>query len=302
MAEWRRWLSQHSHGRPCMLDNDSDNPVITFSRITAPKAADVLADELRARIRSGEWPEGLALPTERDLSAQTGLSRTTVREALRMLEVDGLIEIRPGRGGGARVRRPAGDEMTRQLELFIWGRNISVDHLHDVRTALEALGAEGAARNRTKADLADLVARTAAVEAAVGDLARYLDANLAWHMAIVRASHNELLISFMEVLSQAIHDATEIAAFDSEDLRLSTLKIHRAILAAVVDGDADAARRRMTRHVSAARDVAMGRSGDLNIGRRVVPVPKRANAPKPATAPAKRRRPRAKGPTSKEAK
>ena len=141
--------------------------MIAFDRITAPKAADVLADQLRARIRSGEWPEGLALPTERDLSAQTSLSRTTVREALRMLEVDGLIEIRPGRGGGARVRRPGGDELTRQLELFIWGRNIGVDHLHDVRTALEALGAEGAARNRTKADLADLVAKTAAVEAAV---------------------------------------------------------------------------------------------------------------------------------------
>jgi GntR family transcriptional regulator, transcriptional repressor for pyruvate dehydrogenase complex len=285
-----------------MLENDTHDPVMVFSRITAPKAADVLADELRARIRSGEWPEGLALPTERDLAAQTALSRTTVREALRMLEVDGLIEIRPGRGGGARVRRPAGDEMTRQLELFIWGRNISVEQLHDVRTALEALGAEGAARNRTKADLADLSAKTTAVEAAVGDVTRYLDANLAWHLAIVRASHNELLVSFMEVLSQAIHDATEIAAFDSEEVRTSTLRIHRAILAAVVDGDADAARRRMTRHVSAARDVAMGHSGDLAVGRRVVPTPGRANAPKPAILPAKRRRPRTKGPTNKEAK
>jgi GntR family transcriptional regulator, transcriptional repressor for pyruvate dehydrogenase complex len=286
-----------------MRESDSRDPVVAFSRITAPKAADVLADELRAHIRSGEWPEGLALPTERDLSAQTALSRTTVREALRMLEVDGLIEIRPGRGGGARVRRPAGDELTRQLELFIWGRNIGVEHLHDVRMALEALGAEGAARNRTEADLADLVAKTVAVEAAVGDLTRYLDANLAWHMAVVRASHNELLISFMEVLSQAIHDATEIAAFDSEEVRMSTLRIHRAILAALVDGDADAARRRMTRHVSAAREVAMGRRGESKHGRRVATSPKRTPAPKTTTMSAKRgRHPRAKGPATKEAK
>ena len=155
-----------------MLEDNSRDRVIALSRITAPKASDVLAEVLRARIRSGEWPEGLALPTERDLSTQTGLSRTTVREALRMLEVDGLIEIRPGRGGGARVRRPAGDGLSRHLELFIWGRNISVEHLHDVRTALEALGAEGAARHRTEADLADLVAKTEAVEAAVRDLPR----------------------------------------------------------------------------------------------------------------------------------
>src|SRR2546423_7950536 len=127
-------------------------PVIAVGRINAPKAPDVRAQHLRERTRWGAWPEGVALPTERALSEQAGLSRTSVREALRMLELDGLIEIRPGRGGGARVRRPAGDELTRQLELFIWGRDISVEHLHDVRTALEALGAEGAARHRTAAD------------------------------------------------------------------------------------------------------------------------------------------------------
>jgi DNA-binding FadR family transcriptional regulator len=244
-----------------MFDRRTRTAVTPVGRINAPKAADVLAEALRARIRSGEWPEGFALPTERELSAQTALSRTSVREALRMLEVDGLIQIRPGRNGGARVRRPAGDELTRQLELFIWGRNIAAEHLHDVREALEALGAEGAARRRTDADVAELIARTEAVEASVDDLARYLDANLAWHMSVVRASHNELLVSFMDVLANAIHVATESEAFDSPEVRRSTLKIHRAILDAIVAGDADAARRRMTRHVGAARDVALTWTG-----------------------------------------
>jgi len=244
-----------------MFERRARSTMSPVGRINAPKAADVLADALRGRIRSGEWPEGYALPTERELSAQTSLSRTSVREALRMLEVDGLIEIRPGRNGGARVRRPAGDELTRQLELFIWGRNIAAEHLHDVREALEALGAEGAARRRTDADIAELLARTEAVEAAVDDLGRYLDANLAWHLCVVRASHNELLVSFMDVLSNAIHVATESEAFDSPEVRRSTLRIHRAILDAIVAGDPDAARRRMTRHVGAARAVAMGWAG-----------------------------------------
>ena len=200
-----------------------------------------------------------------------------------MLEVDGLIEIRPGRGGGARVRRPAGDELTRQLELFIWGRNIGVEHLHDVRTALEALGAEGAARNRTEADLADLVAKTEAVEAAVGDLTRYLDANLAWHMAVVRASHNELLVSFMEVLSKAIHDATEIEAFDSEEVRTSTLRIHRAILAAVVDGDA---RRR-----APTDDAARVRGARSGVGTRAIRMTEVARCRRQACACAEDRHP-----------
>src|SRR5262249_21033801 len=250
-----------------MQNDDSRGPetIVAVSRITAPKASDILAHDLRTRIRSGEWPEGLALPAERELSVQAGLSRTTVRQALRMLEIDGLIEIRPGRGGGARVRRPAGDELARQLELFIWGRKIGVEHLHDVREVLEALAAHGAALRRTAMDLADLEAKTAAVEAAVDHVDRYLDANLAWHMAVVRASHNELLISFVEGLSNAVHRATESEAAASPEVRAATLRIHRSILSAIAAGDAEAARRRMMRHVHAAHEVATEWEGAGNV-------------------------------------
>ena len=98
--------------------------------------------------------------------------------------------------------------------------------------------------------------KTEAVEAAVNDLGRYLDANLAWHMAVVRASHNELLVSFMNVLSNAIHRTTASEVFESPELRRAAPRIHRRILAAIVEGDAEAARRRMARHVGAAREVA----------------------------------------------
>ncbi len=286
-----------------MLELPRQLPVTPVGKITAPKAADVLAGELRRRIRSGEWPEGLALPTERMLSLETGLSRTSVREALRMLEIDGLLEIRPGRGGGARVRRPRGDELTRQLELFIWGRDIAVEHLHDVRIALEALAAAGAATQRTAGELADLVAKTEAVEAAVDDSKSYLDANLAWHMAVVRASHNELLIGVMQVLSNAIHQATEIDAFDSSDVRQATLEIHRAILQAIGAKDAEAARRRMTRHVSAAREVALRPSSVAGDPKPFAARSRRAPS-KRKGAPASKPRPRSatKKPGKKEAR
>lgn len=236
---------------------DARRAALAARRVRVPKAAELIADAIRAQIASGELQPGAPLPNESELLRHFAVARPTVREALRILEIDGLIQIRPGRGGGARVRRPRGDELTRQLALFIWGRNITAEHLHDVRTALEALAAEGAARHRTEADIVELVARTEAVEANVGNLRRYLDANLAWHMEVVRASHNELLIAVMEVLSNAIHQATDIDVFDSDEVRRETLKIHRSILEAIVAQDAEAARRRMTRHVSAARDLAL---------------------------------------------
>jgi DNA-binding FadR family transcriptional regulator len=230
-------------------------------RVNVPKASDVLAQELRQRIRSDALKVGEVLPTERALVAQTGLSRASVREALRILEVEGLIEIRTGRSGGARVRRPGSDDFGRHLDLFIWGRNVSFEELHEVREALEALAAEGAARRRTESDIAMLTAKTEALEAAVDDHPRYLAANLQWHLAVAHASHNDLVIGMMSTLSNAIHQATAIEAFNSREVGEATVKIHRRILAAIVAGDADAARRRMRRHVAAAGKLALAAAG-----------------------------------------
>lgn len=230
---------------------------IPLGRVSVPKASDVLAEQLRARIRSGELGYGQTLPTERELVIQTGLSRASVREALRILEVEGLIETRAGRSGGSKVRRPEGRELSRHIDLFIWGRNVGLEELTEVREALETVAAEGAARRRTDADIAELNAKTAAVEANVDVLPDYLAANLAWHMAVVRASHNDLLIGFMDVLANAIHQETSLEAFDSPTVRAATLKIHRSILGAIVSGDAGAARRRMARHVGEAGRLAI---------------------------------------------
>jgi GntR family transcriptional regulator, transcriptional repressor for pyruvate dehydrogenase complex len=83
-----------------------------LSPMQVPKASDVLANDLRERILRGEFPAGTSLPPERDMVAQAQMSRTTVREALRILQVQGLIRIKTGRSGGAYVQRPGGDSGT----------------------------------------------------------------------------------------------------------------------------------------------------------------------------------------------
>src|ERR1700759_1938019 len=102
----------------------SSKSAIQLSPMKVPKASDVLAHELRERILSGEFAEGTGLPPERDLVVQTRMSRTTVREALRILEVQGLIRIKAGRAGGAFVQHPGEDSVADSLELLIRGRQI----------------------------------------------------------------------------------------------------------------------------------------------------------------------------------
>ena len=89
--------------------------MIDLSPVFVPKAADVLADTLREQILNGRLGVGSLLPNERELSERAGLSRTSVREALRILEVEGLIATRTGRNGGSEVVRPTSATLEGQI-------------------------------------------------------------------------------------------------------------------------------------------------------------------------------------------
>lgn len=225
------------------------SPRPRFAAVTVPKASDVLAAEVRERILSGEFAEGTPLPPERQLVEQTGLSRATVREALRILEVEKLLDIRPGRGGGAFVSRPGRESLASTVELVIRGQQIRLAALHETREAIEPSCARLAAVRRTDEDLAAMAEAHTELVAAGDDIPRFLRANVQWHNAVARASGNELLIGFMSALSEAIYTATDIEPFLSPDIRALTAKAHARITDAIRKQDDAAAGRRMGRHV-----------------------------------------------------
>jgi GntR family transcriptional regulator, transcriptional repressor for pyruvate dehydrogenase complex len=214
-----------------------------------PKASDVLANDLRERILRAEYPEGTALPPERELVLQTRMSRTTVREALRILEVQGLVTIKTGRSGGAFVQRPGEESVANSVSLLIRGRHIRMSALHETREAIEPVCARLAAKNRTDPDLVRLEAANTAMSAEKGSIDDFLQANVDWHVGVAMAGHNELLTGFMLALSRAIYASTDNRGFVDLDVRNTTVKAHRAITDAIRAQDSDAAVRRMNRHV-----------------------------------------------------
>jgi DNA-binding FadR family transcriptional regulator len=211
----------------------------------------VLASQLRVHILDGSIADGVSLPAERDLVVQTGLSRGSVREALRILHTEGLITTRPGRLGGSVARRPGDDALARYVGLFVQGRGISLMSLLQVREAIEPSIASLAAANRTKEDLAELMATTQRLEDAYANVPVYLAENVNWHVAVATASHNELLKAFLTAISGLIFKASAIENFATEEVRSQVMKAHRRILDAIVERDADAASRRMARHLAA---------------------------------------------------
>ena len=231
---------------------------VLLKPVDVPKASDVLARELRERILSGELVEGTALPAERELVKQTQMSRATVREALRILEVQNLVRVKAGRAGGAFVQRPTTKSMANSVTMLIRGRRIKLADLMETREALEPFCAELAARKRTEDELAALDRANKDISDPDTDLPAFLQANLDWHVGVAMASHNELLIGFMTALSHAIYTGTENPAFVDDNVRTETARAHRSITTAIRNRDADAAGRRMRRHVHSYAKAALG--------------------------------------------
>jgi GntR family transcriptional regulator, transcriptional repressor for pyruvate dehydrogenase complex len=229
---------------------------VQLAPMQVPKASDVLADDLRERILRGDFPEGTALPPERELVAQTRMSRTTVREALRILEVQGLVQIRTGRAGGAFVQRPGEESIASSVNLMIRGRRIRLAALLETREAIEPSCAQLAAKYRTGADLEALERANEAI-ATEGSLSDFLTANIDWHIAVAVASHNELLTGFMLALSRAIYASTDNQGFVDATVRKTTVQAHTSITSAIRAQDPSAAVRRMKRHVHAYAEAVL---------------------------------------------
>jgi GntR family transcriptional repressor for pyruvate dehydrogenase complex len=239
------------HPRERCLVREEVRLSLDLAAVVVPKASDVLAAKLRELILSSGLAEGTPLPTERVLVAQSGLSRTSVREALRVLETEGLVLTKAGRNGGSQVRRPGRESISRSFELFVRSHGVRFEALLEAREAIEPAAARLAAIHRTDADLAEMTRIHDLLGRVSDDVAEHVRLNLQWHRAVVRASRNELLIAFFDAISQSVHAATESGSLNSTDVRRDVVRVHERILSAIAAKDEDAAFRRMRGHLGA---------------------------------------------------
>jgi GntR family transcriptional regulator, transcriptional repressor for pyruvate dehydrogenase complex len=243
-----------------MQETRKPSPRVTVSRIAVPKPSHVLADHLRESILRGEIAEGDTLPSERELVEQTGLTRGSVREALRTLAVEGLVHTRNGRFGGSVVMLPGNDSMSAAINRFVKGRKLSLRTLQETREALEPCLARWAAMRRTPDDLGELKALHGELIASSGNFQEFALVNVKWHNAVAKASGNELLGALLYSISHGIHLVTTTEEYDTAETRRQVIHIHAQINDAIESGHADVAERCMRQHMVAthARPLALG--------------------------------------------
>lgn len=213
----------------------------------------LLADKLRDAILSGKYEVGSSLGSERHLMAEFDCSRASVREALRVLRGQGLIEVHRGRTGGWFISNPSHAPVVQSLDRLLMAEGFRWIDLVSAREAIEAAAAVQAAENPDPEKVDKLRQLSEECERSIHDMQGFVDANLRWHLGLAEASGNPLFVTFLTSISKAMHLATELEEFDVP-VRKAVVGIHWQIYDAIRKGDPEAARRRTQRHLTAYRD------------------------------------------------
>ncbi|QPP09498.1 FadR family transcriptional regulator [Streptomyces bathyalis] len=219
--------------------------------MTRPRLYEQVLDRLRAYAVDHELSAGDRLPPERELAQRLGVSRSSVKQAVVVLEVQGLVETR--HGGGTYLVRDTLD--AEPVERLVERRRRLPDVL-EAREALETKLAELAAERRTDEDLEAMRTALRAMESDISTGGHGVDGDRRFHAAVTAAGHSTLLAEFMGSISEPVAESR------NESLRqpgrpTRSLEQHARILAAIERGDPKAAAAAMRRHVRTVAKVRL---------------------------------------------
>jgi DNA-binding FadR family transcriptional regulator len=263
--------------------------------VKQPKASEVIADELR-RVVVCDGKPGDYLMAERLLIERFGVSRPTLREALRILESEGLLDIRRGIKGGATIREPAIEDLTQRIGTFLQMKRTTYEDLFAVRKIIEPAAARLAAE-RVKRDgdggvLADCLDRERETIADPDSEPRPSEAIDQFHDVVLELAGSSTLAVIGKLLSATVDSYTQsyidrLATTNALCQALSeSHKIHEKIAEAIRDGDGDRAEHLMRSHLDAIRTA----TGLADCDRYINVF---GGTPEPVEAPAPARVPRA---------
>lgn len=221
-------------------------------RAAATQIPDGLAASLEKLIRDGTIPHGERLPAERDLAAQLGVSRASLRTSLRELELKGMVDRRPGRG--TVVLDPAKTGAGSNLLAKIDPSERDLREVMDLRGVIEPPITAVAARRATVRDIREL--RRIVEDMETGGPGRAADLDIAFHRRIARSTHNPLLSQLVEFASGWINDSRPPAGFSEQRLARS-IKAHTRIVDAIESRDAEAAHKAMSDHIKRVSDLLL---------------------------------------------
>ncbi|HEV7207357.1 MAG TPA: FadR/GntR family transcriptional regulator [Mycobacteriales bacterium] len=212
---------------------------------------EAIVNRLREYAVAAGLQRGDRLPSERDLAEQLGTSRASVKQALVVLEVQGLVETR--HGGGTFLLR---DELAAESVSTMLDRQARLPYVLEAREAIETHLAALAARRRTDADLAVMDDALAAMQRAVAGIGDPAVGDRHFHEAVAKAAGNALLNRFLAEIDAEI-DESRVESLRQRGRPAQSLRQHQAIADAIAIQDPAGARRAMSRHLTSVGKVRL---------------------------------------------
>jgi len=204
---------------------------------------ELVIEEIGASIIAGDFPPGALLPSEAELCEAMGVSRTGLREALRVLAAKGLVEAKPKVGTLVRAREHWNYLDADILAWRLRSRDADtvIGELYELRHLIEPMAAALAARNANAADLETMLKAYRDMEAAGDDGVKITAPDLKFHRAIIEASGNRLFSSLAHVLQAALSVNFDLVR-DAPRGHRHSMPAHQKVLEAIADRNANAAR------------------------------------------------------------
>jgi DNA-binding FadR family transcriptional regulator len=219
---------------------------------TKGRLVDRVVNDIQRLIIDGHLELGMKLPPEREIAEQIGVSRTVVREAVRILAARGLLTTRPG--VGTIVQQITQDHVGARLNLLLRTSGISLAKLHEVRSILEVEMAGLAAQQATGDDIANLRGILAEMDKTKGSPKEFADKDAEFHTTLAQTTHNPLF----SVLLGSIRDLMQevrLSVSHYPDLFATVMPDHYRILGQIIAKDVDGARQAMQAHLEHARSI-----------------------------------------------
>jgi GntR family transcriptional repressor for pyruvate dehydrogenase complex len=232
----------------------------------SPTLSDRVTESVLELITSNALKPGDRLPSERDLGARFGVSRTVVREALRSLAAKGVLDVRSG--SGAIVARVDVNTASQTLRLFVQGSRdsagggVAYEQIDDVREMLETRVARIAARTAQDGDLDHLRDLHRRMAAAKNEVETASELDVAFHRAIASATHNPLFVIMLDSIEPALLEIRR-KTLGSAGRPNRALKAHAKILERIVAKDPEGAEQAMIEHLADSRSVWLRLGGSV---------------------------------------
>jgi GntR family transcriptional repressor for pyruvate dehydrogenase complex len=234
---------------------ESDRGLASFRPIHLRKAADEVVSVIVNAIRGGLYEPGDRLPRERDLAEQLEVSRTTIREALRILERARIVSVRRGNNGGVFVRtRSIGPSVLEAIEGESW---VNLRALLQARRVLETSCGLLAAQNATAQEMEELERLVALLVELQDDAVESIAVDLQWHLKVGYASHNPLLAKFLDETLRMVGTVSRQLPFGHIDLPDAVVN-QRHTLDAIRSGDPRRVVASFDRHLGSLEEHLLG--------------------------------------------